>query len=159
MPGPESVSSPVEPLSSSPAAFLEASWGMRVLPLPRLFGRESETGEGVSGSVELGLWDREESEWLGRTPAPPAAEWLISPRLDDFSKPWFSIITFFITMGLSGSCSCRGEEAASGCRLWPPLGAAAQRAGWLEPPASSRALCSWVGLLGSSLGAELETRW
>lgn len=78
---PRSTSSPVKLLSSSPGLFLAASCGMRVLLA--LLSRQSEMGEGVSGSVELGLWDREESEWL----CLPAVGWLISPRLEDFSMP------------------------------------------------------------------------
>lgn len=115
MPWLESVSSPVEPLSSSPAFFLRASCGMRVFLA--LLGLESETGEGVSGSVELGLCEREESEWLGL----PAITWLISPRLDDFAMPWFSIIIFFTTTGLSGSRSCKAPRGEASPCLLPPL--------------------------------------
>lgn len=147
MPWLESVSSPVEPLSSSPAFFLAASCGMRVfLALP---GLESEMGEGVSGSVELGLCEREESEWL----CLPAVGWLISPRLVDFSIPWFSIIIFFATTGLSASRSCKApSEEASPCLL-PPLEVGAQPAGWPEA-ASSADLVSRGGLAARSLGAE-----
>lgn len=53
-PGLESVSSPIEPLSSSATAFLPARWGMRVFRLA-CRARLSPTGDGVSGSGELGL--------------------------------------------------------------------------------------------------------
>lgn len=110
-PAPESVSSPVEPLSSSPAApvFLAARCGMRLFALPDR--RESAVrplagGEGVSGSVELGLCDREESP--ERAPTDPS-----SPRLPAFSSPpwWLSGGTFFIVSGVSDStgsvwCCC-----------------------------------------------------
>lgn len=54
LPGLESVSSPIEPLSSSAIAFLPAKWGIRVFRLP-CRARLSPTGDGVSGSGELGL--------------------------------------------------------------------------------------------------------
>lgn len=149
---PRSTSSPIRLLSSSPGLFLAASCGMRVFLAP--LGRQSEMGEGVSGSVELGLCDRDESEWLGL----PAVGWLISPRLQDFSMPWFTIIIFFITMGLSGSRSCKAARAeGSPCRL-PPLGVGAPGAGG-PGAASSMDLVSSVGRAASSLGAELGIRW
>lgn len=149
---PRSTSSPVKLLSSSPGLFLAASCGMRVLLA--LLGRQSERGEGVSGSVELGLWDREESEWL----CLPAVGWLISPRLEDFSMPWFTIIIFFITMGLSGSRSGKAPRAEASVCLLPPLGVGAPMAGW-PGAASSMDLVSRLGRAASSLGAELGIRW
>lgn len=110
-PGPESVSSPpVEPLSSSPAPpFLPARCGMRLLALPERRERAVRPlagGEGVSGSVEVGLCDREESP--ERAPTGPN-----SPRLAAFSSPpwWLDRGTFFIVSGLSrgsvwGCCGC-----------------------------------------------------
>lgn len=84
----ESVSSPVDPLSSSSGLFLEDSCGMRVLPFaPMTPGCPPPVGDGVSGSVELGLSEREDSDRL-----------FISPRLGDFSMPY----TFFMSIGLSG---------------------------------------------------------
>lgn len=149
---PRSTSSPVRLLSSSPGLFLAASCGMRVFLAPP--GRQSEMGEGVSGSVELGLCDRDESEWLGL----PAVGWLISPRLEDFSMPWFTIIIFFIAMGLSGRRSCKAARAeGSPCRL-PPLGVGAAGPGG-PGAASSTERVSSVGRAASSLGAELGTRW
>lgn len=50
----ESVSSPVEPLSSSGGLFFEEVWGMRFPATP--------VGDGVSGSVEFGLKEREDSD-------------------------------------------------------------------------------------------------
>ncbi len=83
----ESVSSPVEPLSSSSGLFLEDSCGMRVLPFaPTAPGCPPPVGDGVSGSVELGLRERDDSDIL-----------LISPRLGEFSMPYI----FFMSMGLS----------------------------------------------------------
>lgn len=149
---PRSTSSPVKLLSSSPGLFLAASCGMRVLlALP---GRQSEMGEGVSGSVELGLWEREESEWV----CLPAVGWLISPRLEDFSMPWFTIIIFFITMGLSGSRSGKAPRAEASACLLPPLGVGAPTAGW-PGAASSMDLVSRLGRAARSLGAELGIRW
>lgn len=93
----ESVSSPVEPLSSSRGLFLEDSWGMRLLPLTPTAPIWPPVGDGVSGSVELGLRERDDSDRL-----------LISPRL----------YTFFMSMGLSGTWSA----AAPSCTRFPPLG-------------------------------------
>lgn len=147
---PRSTSSPVRLLSSSPGLFLAASCGMRVFLVP--LGRQSEMGEGVSGSVELGLCDRDESEWLG---LPAAVGWLISPRLEDFSMPWFAIIIFFITMGLSGSRSCKAARAGGSPWRPPPLGVGTAGPG---PAASSTERVSSVGRAASSLGAELGMR-
>lgn len=148
---PRSTSSPVRLLSSSPGLFLAASCGMRVLLAPP--GRPSEIGEGVSGSVELGLCERDESEWL----CLPPAGWLISPRLEDFSMPWFTIIIFFITMGLSGGRSGKAPGAGGSPGRLAPLGVGAL-AGW-PGAASSMERVSSVGRAASSLGAELGTRW
>lgn len=54
----ESVSSPVEPLSSSGGLFFEEIWGMRF----PAFTSISPVGDGVSGSVEFGLKEREDSD-------------------------------------------------------------------------------------------------
>lgn len=86
----ESVSSPVEPLSSSSGLFLEDSCGIRVLPFAPMAPGCPPVGDGVSGSVELGLRERDDSDRL-----------LISPMLGDCSMPY----TFFISMGLSGTGS------------------------------------------------------
>lgn len=83
----ESVSSPVDPLSSSRGLFLYDSCGMR-LPLPT--GCPPPVGDGVSGSVELRLTEREDSVRL-----------FISPRLGDFCK----LCMFFMRMGLSSISS------------------------------------------------------
>ena len=100
-------------------------------------------GDGVSGSVELGLCDREESEWL----CLEAAGWPISPRLEDFSMPWFTIIIFFITDGLSDG---RSGPGGSACRL-PPFGVC-------PGTASSMERVSRAGRAANSLGAALGRR-
>lgn len=100
----ESVSSPVEPLSSSSGLFLDDSCGMRVLLLaPTMPGCPPPVGEGVSGSVELGLSERDDSDRL-----------FISPMLSDFSTPY----TFFMSMGLSQMTSA----GLTSCMRFPPLG-------------------------------------
>lgn len=83
----ESVSSPVEPLSSSSGLFLADSCGMRLLAFAPMAPGWPPVGDGVSGSVELGLRERDDSDRL-----------FISPVLGDFSMPY----TFFMSMGLSG---------------------------------------------------------
>lgn len=97
----ESVSSPVEPLSSSRGLFLEDSCGMRLLPLDR--PTWPPVGDGVSGSVELGLREREDSDML-----------LMSPRLGDCSMPY----SFFRRRGLSVTVS----GGLPSCMRFPPLG-------------------------------------
>lgn len=96
----ESVSSPVEPLSSSKGLFLYDSCGMR-LPFPP--GCPPPVGDGVSGSVELRLTEREDSVRL-----------FISPRLGDFCR----LCMFFTRMGLS-SISSMGLDSWI---RFPPLG-------------------------------------
>lgn len=103
---PESVSSPVEPLSSSRGLFFEEFWGMRLPAFPPV----CPVGDGVSGSVEFGLREREDSDMDIAVCEP----W-ISLMLADFSK----LDIFFINMGLSEPPS--GEVPPSCTRL-PPLG-------------------------------------
>lgn len=86
----ESVSSPVEPLSSSRGLFLEDSCGMRLLPFAPITPICPPVGDGVSRSVELGLKERDDSDRL-----------LISPRLGDFSMWWIS----FMSIGLPETTS------------------------------------------------------
>ncbi|TNN72975.1 hypothetical protein EYF80_016765 [Liparis tanakae] len=96
----ESVSSPVEPLSSSSGLFLEDSCGMRLLPFAPGC---PPVGDGVSGSVELGLSERDDSDRL----------W-ISGRLGDCSVPYI----FFMRMGLSWA----GSGGPASWTRFPPLG-------------------------------------
>lgn len=94
----ESVSSPVEPLSSSRGLFLDEIWGMRFPAFPPV----SPVGDGVSGSVEFGLKERDDSDM-----DIAACEPWISLILADFSMPY----NFFINMGLSGTPSGDGPPS------------------------------------------------
>lgn len=89
-PAVESVSSPVEQLSSSRGLFLDESCGMRLEPFAPVAPGSPPDGDGVSGSVELGLREREDSDRL-----------LMSTKLGEFSMPY----VFFISMGLSETSS------------------------------------------------------
>lgn len=87
---------------------MDESWGTRLGPLPP--PGWPPVGEGVSGSVELGLREREDSD-CDRL----ARELLISPRLTDFSMPY----AFFVSRGLSAPPS---PQAPPSGRRFPPLG-------------------------------------
>lgn len=124
-PGLESVSSPMEPLSSSATAFLPARWGMRVFRLA-CRARLSPTGDGVSGSGELGLREWEESK--GGDP-PGGAEGLSSIRLWALSSSWFIASRVFLARaGLSGSFSTRDPGWTPSISRWLLLEVMALRA-------------------------------
>lgn len=126
----ESVSSPVEPLSSSSGLFLDDSCGMRVAPLAGATpGCAAPVGDGVSGSVELGLSERDDSERL-----------FMSPMLGDVSTP----CTLFMRMGLSHSSS----EGLSSCTRLPPLGVCpCSEAAMTSSPRPDRPCTSEVGFI------------